>query len=431
MKISRIISWLRSGRVTLIMLIVVSFWLPLSKGILPVLLSLTLLFFLIQKKRSIKFKDVLNDKLLFLIIAFYILHIISLLYSSNLNKALFDLEVKLSILIFPVIFLFTRLKDLSNFRIKMFNAFILGNVIASVICIIIAFYHSILNGNGDLLNISLWTDTREWSAWKLLVSGYSYFNYTWFSYFHHPSYFGMYLVFAAYLAFHYLKKYYKLLKEFKIVFYVFALVLFTIMIFLLQSRAVMLTAIFIIIFEIGRTIFVSKRHCTLKIILAILTVGLILIFALSNVRFSPFNKTAIDKSEVELKSANIRIEIWHKSAIIIKENFLFGVGNGDVKDVLISNYNTPSLAEAKEKGFNAHNQFMETTLGLGIIGLVMLAAILSLPFFKKRNFIDFPISTIFLLIIISGFIFESMFNAIAGVSFFGLFYSLLFRKELE
>ncbi|MCK5028097.1 MAG: O-antigen ligase family protein [Bacteroidales bacterium] len=430
MKTSGIISWLRSGRITIIMLIIVSFWLPLSKSILPVLFALTFLFFLIQKKRSFKYKDIRSEKLLILVIVFYVVHIISLIYSSNLNRALFDIEVKLSILIFPIIFLFLKLKDLDKLRNKMFNAFIIGNLIASVVCISIAFYNSAKNGNGELLNISLWTNTRDWPAWKLIVSGYSYFNYTWFSYFHHPSYFGMYLVFAAYLAFFYLKKSYSRLLKLKTAFYVFALVLFSIMIFLLQSRAVILTAIVVIVFELGRTIYLSKGHFTVKLIIASLTIGIILIFALSNERFKPFNSTVADKSEVEMKSANIRIEIWRKSAEIIKENFLFGVGTGDVKGELIRNYNTPSLAEAKEKGFNAHNQFIETTLGLGFIGFIVLIAILFLPFFDKANFDNSPVKIILLIIIITGFVFESMLNTLAGVSFFGLFYSLLYRKEL-
>jgi O-antigen ligase len=431
MKTSRILSWLRSGRITIVMLIIVSFWLPLSKNILPALMALTLISFLIQKKRSFKHIDIRSEKLLLLVIAFYLLHVISLLYSSNLNKGLFDLEVKLSILIFPVIFLFIRLKDLGNFRIKMFNAFIIGNVIASLICIIIAFYNSINNGNGEFLNISLYLHTRDWQAWRLITSGYSYFNYTWLSYFHHPSYFGMYIVFAAYLTYYFLNKSYKQFSKFVTSFYLFALVLFAIMLFLLQSRAVTLTIAVIVMFELGRIIFVSKTGLIFKTAIAFLTIGMILVFTLSNERFG-LNKTAkTDTAGITIKESNIRIEIWRKSAEIIKENFFIGVGNGDVKDELKKKYNTISLKEAKEKGYNAHNQLVQTFLGLGIIGFSVLILILFSPFLEKRNFVEFPVTIIFLLILIIGFLFESMFNTIAGVSFFGLFYSLLYRTELK
>lgn len=430
MNISGIGYWIRSGRITIIMIIIVSFWLPLSKNILPALLALTLLFFLLQRKRELNLELIFREKQLILLILFYLLHAISLLYSADLNKGFFDLEVKLSIIIFPVIFLFIKLKDLTNISNKVFHAFIVGNIIASVICIIIAFYNSINNGEGELLNISLWAHTRDWSVWKLLVFGYSYFNYTWFSYFHHPAYFGMYLVFAAYLAFYYLKNTYKKISDFRRAFYISSVLLFVVMILLLQSRAVILTAFVIIFFEMGRTIIISKKYFIPKVSVSIVSLVLILVFIFSNERFKSFDSFLSNGSANELKATNIRFEIWEKSAELIKENIFFGVGTGDVKNELRKTYNTESLAEAKEKGYNAHNQFIETYLGVGIPGIAVLLFILFTPFFRKTNFYDSPVIIIFLIILITGLIFESMFNTIAGVSFFGLFYSLLNRKTL-
>ena len=431
MNISGIEYWIKSGRITIIMLIIVSFWLPLSKNILPALLALTFLFFLLQRKRKLNFELIFREKQLILLILFYLLHAISLLYSADLNKGFFDLEVKLSILIFPVIFLFIKIKDLVNISNKVFHAFIVGNIIASVICIIFAFYNSINNGEGELLNISIWTNTRDWSTWKLLVSGYSYFNYTWFSYFHHPAYFGMYLVFAAYLAFYYLKNTYKKISDLRRAFYISSVLLFVVMILLLQSRAVILTAFVIIFFELGRTLIISKKYFIPKVSISIATIVLTLVFIFSNVRFKSFDSFLSNGSANELKATNIRLEIWEKSTEIIKENLFFGVGTGDVKNELKKKYNTESLAIAKEKGYNAHNQFFETFLGVGIPGIAVLLFILFTPFFRKINFYDFPIIIIFSLILSTGFVFESMFNTIAGVSFFGLFYSLLSRNELQ
>jgi hypothetical protein len=54
--------------------------------------------------------------------------------------------------------------------------------------------------------------------------------------------------------------------------------------------------------------------------------------------------------------------------------------------------------------------------------------ILVLPYFERGNYSNWNVEAIFLLIIIIGFIFESMLNTIAGVSFFAFFYSLLIRK---
>jgi O-antigen ligase len=200
------------------------------------------------------------------------------------------------------------------------------------------------------------------------------------------------------------------------------------MIFLLQSRAVILTALIVIVFELGRTVFISKNYLTAKFIIAFITFGIILVFALSSERFKPLNTAIENKAGIEMKSANVRIEIWSKSIQIIKENILFGVGTGDVKNELIRHYDTESLEVAKEKGFNAHNQFIETFIGMGLIGFLTLVLILVLPYFERGNYSNWNVEAIFLLIIIIGFIFESMLNTIAGVSFFAFFYSLLIRK---
>src|SRR5688572_7343356 len=53
------------------------------------------------------FKNSLNallkEPLLLLLLGYYALHAVSLVYSSNLSYALFDLQVKLPFLIFPLI----------------------------------------------------------------------------------------------------------------------------------------------------------------------------------------------------------------------------------------------------------------------------------------------------------------------------------------
>jgi O-antigen ligase len=79
---------------------------------------------------------------------------------------------------------------------------------------------------------------------------------------------------------------------------------------------------------------------------------------------------------------------------------------------------------------NVHNQYIETLIGQGIIGLLWLLSILLLPLIisikeKKIFFIGF--------IIITGInlFFESMFNTQAGVIFFAFFYSLFFLTRAK
>ncbi|MFH2143882.1 MAG: hypothetical protein ABIJ97_15770, partial [Bacteroidota bacterium] len=110
---------------------------------------------------------------------------------------------------------------------------------------------------------------------------------------------------------------------------------------------------------------------------------------------------------------------------VIESSWKYGVGIGDVKNELIDQYlknNNFNLAEQK---LNAHNQYLETTIGLGITGVAILIIVLFIPFFRKKNYILYS----FLILIIVNFLFESMLNTQAGVTFFAFFYALLIRSD--
>ena len=116
---------------------------------------------------------------------------------------------------------------------------------------------------------------------------------------------------------------------------------------------------------------------------------------------------------------------------LIKKNILFGVGTGDIKNELISKYDATEMLAAKSKNLNVHNQFLETFLGQGLIGIILLFALFLIPIIYKKSFSHYLLS-FFLLIIGSQFFFESMLNRLLGVVFFSYFYSLLlFVKQEE
>ena len=77
---------------------------------------------------------------------------------------------------------------------------------------------------------------------------------------------------------------------------------------------------------------------------------------------------------------------------------------------------------------NAHNQYLEVFLGTGLIGLLIFISILTymIYLFKlKRNLLF----GLYISIILIFFLFESILNRIAGVTFFSLFTFLLLYLE--
>ncbi|MGQ9847171.1 MAG: O-antigen ligase family protein, partial [Bacteroidales bacterium] len=131
------------------------------------------------------------------------------------------------------------------------------------------------------------------------------------------------------------------------------------------------------------------------------------------------------------KSNDARWLIWQAGLAVVKENPILGVGTGDVKDALIDEYAKRQMLGAIEKKLNAHNQFLETAVGQGIIGILVFLFVFLIPFIKalkEKNIVWM----LFLLLISFNFLFESMLNTQMGVFFFAYFYSFfIFEHKLK
>ena len=140
-----------------------------------------------------------------------------------------------------------------------------------------------------------------------------------------------------------------------------------------------------------------------------------------------FSKKAIDKSDVE--STAVRILIWEESMKIIKENFLFGTTPGDLTDKLNEAYQKNGLTGAYANSLNAHNQFLQTFIGTGIIGfiLLLLMTVYALVYAIIRKYY---LLALFSLLVICNFMVESMLQVHAGFIFFVFFFCLLIRYDL-
>lgn len=405
-------------------LYLVSFWIPLDKRVFPIIIVIFLTFSLFRNDFWKGLRKSFKIFSFILIIGFYFFHVLSLLYSSDLNRAFFDLEVKLSLLIFPIIIFNSGNIVLINKK-KILLSFIIGNFVASIVCLGSATYFSILNGGNDFFNSSLWSQTRDWTFLKLIIKGYSYYNYSSLSVFHHPSYFTLYLSFAIYIVYFYLLIEWKTMTKGIKTLSVGIIGFYLIMIFLLQSRAGQLAISFIIIVEIIRY-FVYGKNLFYKLALSSISVLMIFSTIYYSGRFENFYRLI---AENEINETNTRIMIWENSIQIIKENPLLGVGTGDIIPELHKKYTKSNMIEAKEKNYNSHNQFLESFMGLGIIGGGILLILVFGPLISvKRNN---KLIIAFGILIAIHFLFESMLNTIAGVTFFGFFYSLLHLHKIN
>ncbi|MBA7585454.1 hypothetical protein ES708_27436 [subsurface metagenome] len=122
-------------------------------------------------------------------------------------------------------------------------------------------------------------------------------------------------------------------------------------------------------------------------------------------------------------SIGTRMVLWEEALYIIKRNFFLGVGQGDIKMELHNQAKKKGYLQIVEKNLNVHNQFLETFVGLGIGGVILLIMLLFGPVIKLKGKY-FELFFYFIIIVTVNLVFESMFNRLAGVFFFAFFYCL-------
>ena len=392
-------------RVWLLLFIGVSLFLPNGINSLAIIaLFLHWFFFVPNIEKLENFKR--KKKYLFLLLSFYLINGISFFYSDDRDSGLFDLQVKLSLFIFPIVLLCQNGLNLEEIK-KILYWFSTGVAFFSLIAIVISiFKYGELFANQELAHlIGL-----------------------------HASYYSLFVALSIFVILEiFLEK-----KATLIHFIILALLLF--MISLLASRSIII-GLFILTVIWFSLIRFNKKN----LFFSSLTIVLITLFCLS---FKPirnrFYEAVDSKDFVELDAPlnehktlgktyggrAIRFAIWQCSFDLIKENWILGVGTGDTQNKLQESYKTHTFEFAYlYNRYNAHNLFIQTIISSGILGLVSIVSILTFLVFisiKIKSITSFAFSLLFIFISLV----EASLNVQSGVVFFALFSSIFVSNYL-
>jgi O-antigen ligase len=407
-----------SEKIYYFLLPAIAFVLPLHDKLVPPVIALVGLNWLMEMNFSEKLSRIRNSVKNKFILAFsslFILYIIGTFYSTQLtgqSGALFDLEVKLSLLFFPLLFSTINFESFNaKFSEKIFQAYITGCIISALLLVnaaIYRYFHSF--------------DIRE-------------FYYSNLSMMHHPSYIAMYFGFAIIILIH------KLIMDnnlnaFKRTVIIMVIILFQGMIVLLSSKASIIGLALAYLLALLLVIFSKfQKKINPAILITLLLASFIVMNLLSPQTYSRFIEagkvleTQGNSTKQADNSSEIRILIWKSALEIIRLHPVFGVGTGDVKAALQTKYEEKNITMAHADHLNSHNQYLQTALAIGITGFIVLVGSLFLPViytFRKRNFLY----TIFILLFSFNLLVESMLERQAGVVFYAFFNALLFSNLL-
>ncbi len=346
---------------------------------------------------------------------FYLVHLIGVFYSYNIDFALFDLQVKLSLIAFPVVFFL-----ISSFFPGALNQ---GRTL-------IAFSTGVLAGTLIMLisaTLSFNVSNNPGVFYSSLLSG-SF----------HPSYYALYVVTAMVsVTWYWLHVSSKL---FSLISILCAIIWFWLYAFLvlLSSKAGLLSLFIPVIYMLYA--LYQKTHSygpsvifTFSFII-ILTASFYL-FPISFGRFAVVAKTMEtvkpDKGNTS-ESTFQRIMLWESALRILQKHPIGGVGTGDVKQAFLEDYDLHGNTAGKEANLNAHNQYLQTSVALGISGLLILLLTFLVPIFIaiRQNA---WVYCAFLLLVSFNLLFESMLERQAGVMFYSFFNMVLFTaiKKIE
>jgi len=391
------------------------FLLPIYRKVIPYIIVLLIITWLLDgdlvtKARRLTRSSHRINTLLFG--GIYIMYLIGLMYTGNFSNGLFDVEVKLSLVIFPVIFSSMNKKVISPpFVRKVLISFVFGVMASMVLCYSVAVVNYLKTGM---------LESFYYNNLAILI---------------HPSYLAMYVCFAIFILLYFnvngwiRKPIHRMLT-------ISLVLLFELFIIMLSSKAGILSLVLTISLFIAYVIFIEKRILSGLSLGGVVSVSFLIMFMLFPVSAERFeqSRTALGEASVRTdviaNSTGERIMIWWYSFEITNENFISGVGTGDVKAHLLNKYEEKGMSHARQLELNAHNQYLQTMIAIGIIGLIILLLGLILPALyslEHRHYLYF----VFLLLIAFNFLFESMLETQAGVVFYAFFNAYLFAIKKD
>ncbi len=327
---------------------------------------------------------------------YFLLHLAGMAWSDNQGHGWNDVVMKLSFLVMPLLLIGTG----HDTREGILRWFITG-------CVVLVLFLSVRAG---------WYSVREGSL--------SPFAYTRFASFHHPSYLAMYLNFAVAACLHAV-----LCRQGRPWILGSAAVLCSAGIMLLASK----TGIGILAATciVSMVVLLRRRRVRAALLFILLPSALLAgDYAISGAGWSRlvFMKNVISeigRYKYSSESTLVRLYIWKAGVEVWQEKPVLGTGTGDVKDALVEKYKQEKMLAARDARLNAHNQYLQTAIALGGVGLLVLCGSLVVPAIRSMQTGD-GLYLSFLGILALSLVFESMFERQAGIVFYGFFNALMF-----
>ncbi|MBL4625223.1 MAG: O-antigen ligase family protein [Flavobacteriales bacterium] len=360
--------------------------------------------FIIFGRAIKKIKELRFNKLSILYLIVYFLLIIGLLNTENKVNAFADLETKISLLLAPLIIGTVRF---SRQQLRYIGKlFLFGCLVSMLIFLLISVYNFHQNGNTD-----------EFYYHKLA---------RWI----HPSYYSVYLNFMFAIFVRYVVLNWNRIELRVKIMVGFLILLTAVFIFMLVARIGLLLLLGVMLWGILYMSIKYKKWKTSLAFLVIISGAIMAILLISDV---PQRRFQVSMNEIARFNADGVVDsserpfLWKAALLVIEDNWVIGVGTGDIKSELLLQYKKIGLEKAHREKLNTHNQILQTAVGNGILGGVLILLLLIIPVLKAVKYKN----VLYILFVVSFgafMLFESALEVQAGIVYFS-FVNLLFYSH--
>ncbi|MEZ5172258.1 MAG: O-antigen ligase family protein [Bacteroidia bacterium] len=370
------------------------------------LMSVVLFLLILNVAYSILTKKAINpfsSQLLRWSLMLSVIYILGSIGSRHPDRTSFEVIQKSSVALMGILLIAGNLNH-PGLQFQAKRIFILSNILALLYCLL-------------------------FGAYKVLQTGeYEYLFYTKLSVFLHPGYFAMYLSLCFAFLIDDLKRKEKLLGYSSLNW--IALIIIAVGIYLLASKSGILTALAIILIFAIRAVKHSVDLRKSLLVAALSFAALIITFSLipsksNRIRtiFSDFTSVK-EKKDYQLNTTGQRILIWRAASEVIENNFWIGTGVGNENFEMDRIFEREGQNFLLEKKPNAHNQFLQVFMALGVSGFLFFCAYLLIPVYYSIKRKDIILLS-FAVIVILNALTESTFNRQAGILFWAVWAFIL------
>lgn len=451
------LQWHQASEYTLLALLAVS--LPLSWRIalwcLILLCANTLVRIFVTRHVGNPALDRPTRICLSLMMLFYLVYALSGIYSNNPHEALSTISTMLPLILFPLVFLLTDTHYLTRRHLSLLTYLMAATLtVRFIIMLIRSAFHSIdtqlFSSTTDLITAlltQLVTPAIQAMPFPELgrmiaippfrVAAHLFDNTMFdsrptylFDPLHH-NYLALYILTAIALLYNELMRHWHSPRWHRLRWFVILDIgLLSAYILLSGSRSGMVAWVLLFIACLAHLAIARHRWRTICIILVTLTSIIGISYWASP---STYKRVTSTVNNLRLgEQGDLRQSLWQSGLEIAKERPLFGYGCDGYWEALFQQYRSHDHLGASITGLSTHNQYLETTLVAGLVGLSAMLAMILIPALLslRRPHRNLPM-ILFTVVYAACIFFEATFGRQMGLLFIGFWYCLILLYPLS